>query len=205
MSTATAQTSRSAGSKSLASSVCHSYHAALNPCLTVLLNPMLSTLPLHFKRYTHYHSTLWLKFLSCFLCSPWLHLFDQNTIKTVMLWILHFKITVFNFYIFKIKNISSVGKAEFFSFSVTWSFRNYSNMLIWCSRNISYYQCWKQLIYLIFLCKLWYSLFQNRWIQSSKHHYFIWYINLNVKQLYCGFNKCNASLNKSNHYFKHII
>jgi len=24
-------------------------------------------------------------------------------------------------------------------FSVTWSFRNHSNMLIWCSRNMSYY------------------------------------------------------------------
>jgi len=32
-------------------------------------------------------------------------------------------------------------------FSVTWSFRNHSNMRIWCSRNISYYyQCWKQLL-----------------------------------------------------------
>jgi len=29
--------------------------------------------------------------------------------------------------------------------SVTWSFRNQSNMPIWCSRNIYYYfQCWKQ-------------------------------------------------------------
>jgi len=28
-------------------------------------------------------------------------------------------------------------------FSVTWSFRNHSNMLISCSRNISHYQCWK--------------------------------------------------------------
>jgi len=32
-------------------------------------------------------------------------------------------------------------------FSVTWSFRNHSNMMICCSRNISlYYQCWKQLL-----------------------------------------------------------
>jgi len=30
--------------------------------------------------------------------------------------------------------------------SMTWSFRNHSNMMIWCSRNIQYYyQCWKQL------------------------------------------------------------
>jgi len=35
--------------------------------------------------------------------------------------------------------------------SVTWSFRNHSNILIWCSRNISYYyQGWKQLCCLIF-------------------------------------------------------
>jgi len=31
-------------------------------------------------------------------------------------------------------------------FSVTWSFRNHTDMQIWCSRNISYYQCWKQLL-----------------------------------------------------------
>jgi len=30
-------------------------------------------------------------------------------------------------------------------FSVTWPFRNHSNMMIWCSRNIyNYHQCWKQ-------------------------------------------------------------
>jgi len=41
-------------------------------------------------------------------------------------------------------------------FSVTWSFRNHCNMLICCSRNISYYyQCWKQLCCLIFLWKPW--------------------------------------------------
>jgi len=27
--------------------------------------------------------------------------------------------------------------------SVTWSFRNQSNMPIWFSRNIYYYRCWK--------------------------------------------------------------
>jgi len=40
-----------------------------------------------------------------------------------------------------------VIKAQFSTFiitvfSVTWSFRNHSNMMIWCSRNIyHYYQC----------------------------------------------------------------
>jgi len=42
--------------------------------------------------------------------------------------------------------------ANYSVFSVTWSFRNHSNMLICSSRNISYYyQCWNQLCCLIFL------------------------------------------------------
>ncbi len=42
-------------------------------------------------------------------------------------------------------------------------FRNHSNMLICCSRNISdYYQCWKQLCCTIFLCKPWYI-----WLQAD--------------------------------------
>ncbi len=46
-------------------------------------------------------------------------------------------------------------------FSVTLSFRNHFNMLIWCSRNISYcYQFWKQLFCWIFLWIFFlYSLF----------------------------------------------
>ncbi len=31
----------------------------------------------------------------------------------------------------------------YFVFSITWSFRNHHNILIWCSRDISYYQCCK--------------------------------------------------------------
>ncbi len=53
-------------------------------------------------------------------------------------------------------------------------FRNHSNMLICCSRNISdYYQCWKQLCCTIFLWKLWYILFFriHRWIESSKEQH----------------------------------
>jgi len=41
--------------------------------------------------------------------------------------------------------------------NVTWSFRSHTNMLIWCSRNIScYFQCWKQLCWRL-LC----SFFQD--------------------------------------------
>ncbi len=35
-------------------------------------------------------------------------------------------------------------------FSVTWSFRNHSNMMICCPRNIPYYQSWKSLCCFIF-------------------------------------------------------
>ncbi len=58
--------------------------------------------------------------------SPTLPLFDKNTIKSVIYF-------CDQSWIFSI--ITPV-------FSVTWSFRNHSNMLICCSRNISdYYQC----------------------------------------------------------------
>ncbi len=53
-------------------------------------------------------------------------------------------------------------------------FRNHSNMLICCSRNISdYYQCWKQLCCPIFLWKRWYILFfrLHRWIENSKEQH----------------------------------
>jgi len=43
--------------------------------------------------------------------------------------------------------------------SVMWSFRNHSNMIIWCLRNI--YQCWEQLSCLIFLWKLCYNPYQR--------------------------------------------
>jgi len=49
---------------------------------------------------------------------------------------------------------SIAGKAKISSsvFNVTWSFRNHSNMVFCCSRNISsYYQCWKLEVLLNFL------------------------------------------------------
>ncbi len=53
-------------------------------------------------------------------------------------------------------------------FSVTWSYRNHSNMQIWCSRNISY-QCWKQLCCSIFLWKAWHIVFRIFWwIENRK-------------------------------------
>jgi len=46
-------------------------------------------------------------------------------------------------------------------FSVTWCFRNNSNMLILCLRNIYYHQLWKQLCCLIVL--YFFSLWMNEW------------------------------------------
>jgi len=41
-------------------------------------------------------------------------------------------------------------------FSLTWSFRNYSDMMIWWSRNMSYcYQCWIQLLNRFFSILWW--------------------------------------------------
>ncbi len=79
-------------------------------------------------------------------------------------------------------------------------FRNHSNMLICCSRNIfDYYQYWKQLCCTIFLWKLWCILFFriHRWIESSKEqHLFEIEIFCNIFTVI--FNQFNASLmNKS--------
>ncbi len=52
-------------------------------------------------------------------------------------------------------------------FSVTWSFRNHSNMLISCSRNISNsYQCWKWMCCSIFLGN-WYFFFLKKKVQEQ--------------------------------------
>ncbi len=76
----------------------------------------------------------------------------KNPIKTVILWNI---ITISNNCFlceYTVKwNLFLWSKMDFqhhYS-SVTWSFRNQSNMLICCSRNISdYYQCWKTVVLL---------------------------------------------------------
>ncbi len=84
-------------------------------------------------------------------------------------------------------------------FSVTWSFRNHSNMLICCSRNISdYYQCWKQLCCFIFWwkpkCILFFRILW--WIESSKEqHLFEIGIFCNIINAFTvTFDQFNASL-----------
>ncbi len=60
--------------------------------------------------------------------------------------LLQFKINFLFEYILKYKLLKKkkIPKAEF-SVAITavvkWSFRNDVNILVWCSKNISYYQC----------------------------------------------------------------
>ncbi len=86
-------------------------------------------------------------------------------------------------------------------FSVTWSFRNHSYILIWCSRNISYYQCWKQLCCFI-LWKPWYVLMLWSTVKF-KITALIWNRNCNIIIVFTvTFDQHNISwLNKSNNFF----
>ncbi len=73
-------------------------------------------------------------------------------------------------------------------FSVTWSFRNHSNMLICCSRNIYYYyQCWKQLCCLTFLWKPQYFFCSGFFDESKKKNSFEIKIFCNIIHVYCHF------------------
>ncbi len=89
-------------------------------------------------------------------------------------------------------------------YSVTWSFRNYSNMLICCSINISdSYQCWKQLCCFIFLWKVGYILCFGT-DESSKEHLFEMEILCNIINALLSLliNLMHPWLIKSIHLFK---
>ncbi len=77
-------------------------------------------------------------------------------------------------------------------FSVTRFFRNHSNMLICCSRNI-YHQCFKKLLNIF--VKMWFfsELFDENKVQKNS----IWNINIfcNILNVFnVTFEQCNASL-----------
>ncbi len=79
------------------------------------------------------------------LCTPRLHLFNQNTVNIVKCYY-HLKKNVLYFNIFWNVIYSCDAKLNFqhhYStvFSVTWSLRNHHNVLICCSRNI--YFCYQ--------------------------------------------------------------
>jgi len=85
-------------------------------------------------------------------------------------------------------------------FSVTWSFRNHSDMLIFYSKSISYYQWWNEFCCLIFLWKPWLI----RLIESSKerHLFEIEVFSKIINVLSLTFDHFNAFLqNKSINFF----
>ncbi len=57
------------------------------------------------------------------------------------------------------------------NFQCHMTFRNHSNILIYCSQHISdSYQCWKQLSCFIFLCKMWFSEFLHKYKDQKNSH-----------------------------------
>jgi hypothetical protein len=97
--------------------------------------------------HIHYSSKVW-------FCSWKKSLMCTKTTCLIKI-LLQFEITGFYLNIFWNVMYSCDGKVKFSAtisqvFSVTWSFRNHSNMMIWCSRRISYYQCWNVVLLNIF-------------------------------------------------------
>ncbi len=92
-------------------------------------------------------------------------------------------------------------------FSATLIFRNHSNMLIWCSRNIyNLHQCWKLFCCLIFMCKKNISprlmkrkLKINIYLYLFILHLFIW----NRSLLYI-INAFSVILDNINEYKSHL-
>ncbi len=95
------------------------------------------------------------KHLESLRLSPRLHLFNKKIKSNIKLINFNYCITLnfttlllftyMNIYIF-FKVIVLWWQSWVFSIvTVTWSFRNHSNMLIWCSRNIYYNPSWKLL------------------------------------------------------------
>ncbi len=111
--------------------------------------------PRFLDAYKHNYSKVWswsdfwnvLNVLKFFYAHQGCNYLIKNTVKTVILCNIITILTLTFFF----KNIFLWWLSWIFNIittvvSVTWSLRNHSNMLICCSRNISYYyQCWKQL------------------------------------------------------------
>ncbi len=71
-------------------------------------------------------------------CSPMLHLFDQNTVKTVILWnTIDISNSCFQCEYVLNCNLFLYFQHHYSSLQCHMIFRNHNNMLIYCSRNIS--------------------------------------------------------------------
>ncbi len=122
-----------------------------------------------------------------------LHLFDDkystNSKKCEIL--LQYKIAVFCVKYYTVKfNLSLWSKLNFHQSSLQCHmiFRNHSNMLICCSRNISgYYHCWKLLH--IFVKSMIHFIFQD-FKNSKQQHLF-------EKEVFCNFiNVCTVTFDQ---------
>ncbi len=105
-------------------------------------------------------------YFNSLLCSPMLHLFYQNIVTYCSQIVIY---SVWQSWIFI---------CHYSSFSVTWSFRNHSNMMIGCSRNSSHYQCWKQLCCLMFLWK------------HDVFYQFLWWTKFKIKKIIWNIKYC---------------
>ncbi len=124
-------------------------------------------------------------FLKSLSCSPRLHLFDQkyknnNIVKFYYISILLLYYNIITVYILKC-DFLWWQSSQYAVFSVTWSFRNHSNMLICCSRNHFYYQCGNHDTFLFRI--LWESskeqnLFENCNIINDFTVIFFWMIQI---------------------------
>ncbi len=133
---------------------------------------------------------------SSLLCSPMMRLFNVKYSKNWNIVKKNVLIkNIFCYDIFLDVIYFCDVRAETFSiinpvFSVTGSFRNHSNMLVCCSRNISYFnhfKCWKQLCCLIFVWKL---IFQDSLMKINLWKYKI--------EIFCNSIKCPSCY----HFFK---
>ncbi len=126
--------------------------------------------------------------LSYELCLPRMHLINQKHSENsnIKKYYYSLKRTVFDLNIFLHVIYSSDNKADFSAaitpvFRVKWSFSNHSQMLIWCSRNISMlktvvlHTCMETVVY----------LFMILWIESSKEQYLLKTVRFNILLQIC--------------------
>ncbi len=129
----------------------------------------------------------------------------KNTEKQQYWEILQLKINVFNFNIILNVICSCDGTAEFSAatshfFSVTWSSRNHSNLLIWCSRNIKHKT---------FLLRMLKTIAPNIFVETVIHFFKFLFLNI-VNVFTVIFDQFNVSLlNKisppKNSYWPHTF
>ncbi len=127
----------------------------------------LCTLMLHLFNQKYYYKFYYLLLLlfNCFPHNSQLHVYSSQFWEK-KLRIVREKVTPTSF------NFLFHGGNKLPYFSVTWSLKNHSNKLIYCSRNISYYQVWKQLF------EKYFANSGNGYISKFQRTTFIW--NRNV-------------------------